>query len=304
MNAGTAWSLLGLTIRLAQGLGLHRSCPNSTPAEEKTLRSKVWWAIIWQDSLLSITYDRASSTATMDQHITPVPQSYAPVGHYYSSMYRLCKVGLDIVRDRATVMTARETYSRINEHRDSIQSIMRDSAEYLRDSRMCTSLRESLEHWALYLHSSYILAELCRPAISSASADSELARAFKQFCIDNLVNCIEAFLGLQNITPYASQSWASVHRALSSALLLGIMGKQALYCCLSALLTLFRRTCPQPPRPPPPRPLHRRHRRHHRQHRSLRDLSADGPWHICTSQAQHPGVQDAAVCRRHCCRKQ
>lgn len=227
MNAGTAWALLGLTIRLAQGLGLHLPCSSSTPAEERAFRSKIWWAIIWQDSLLAITYDRASSTATMDQHSTPVPQVYAPVGHYYSSMYRLCKVGLDMVRDRAVVMTSRETHSRINEHRDSIQTIMRDSAEYLRDSRECTTLRESLEHWALYLHSSYILSELCRPAIGSASADSELSRAFRQFCIDNLINTVEAFLGLQNITPYASQSWASVHRALSSALLLGIMGTLA-----------------------------------------------------------------------------
>jgi len=38
---------------------------------------------------------------------------------------------------------------------------------------------------------------------------------------------VEAFLGLQNTTQFASQSWAAVHRSLSSALLLGILGEAA-----------------------------------------------------------------------------
>ena len=42
MNAGTAWSLMGLTLRLAMSLGLHRSCPLTTEAETKAVRSKVW----------------------------------------------------------------------------------------------------------------------------------------------------------------------------------------------------------------------------------------------------------------------
>jgi hypothetical protein len=71
------------------------------------------------------------------------------------------------------------------------------------------------------------VSELCRPAISPSTANYELSKAFKQTCIDSLVSTVEAFLGLQNITPYARQSWAAVHRSLSSALLLGIMGEHA-----------------------------------------------------------------------------
>jgi hypothetical protein len=40
-----------------------------------------------------------------------------------------------------------------------------------------------------------------------------------------LTNTVEAFLGLQNMTPFATRSWSSVHRSLSSALLLGILGE-------------------------------------------------------------------------------
>lgn len=200
LNAGTSWALLGLTIRLAQGLGVHRKCPPDVAPEHVFPRAKVWWAIIWQDSLLSITYDRASST-TLNASTMPMPQQFGPTCQYHQSMYRVSKVGLDIVNDRSKPMSVRETISRITEHRDALASIMKESAEYLRDSRKCNSQRETLEHWGLYLHSSYIMSELCRPAIS-ANADPELAK-FKQTCVENLVNTVEAFLGLNNIVGIA-----------------------------------------------------------------------------------------------------
>jgi hypothetical protein len=227
MNAGTSWSLMGLTLRLAMSLGLHRSCPPSTDVQTKATRSKVWWSIVWQDSLLSITYDRAATTAYIDPSTMPAPDAYTQIPPYHLAMYRLCRVGLEIVRDRTKTMSSRQLFTRITSHRNQIDSIMTETADYLRDSRTCKSVQESLEHWALYLHVSYIVSELCRPAISPSTASYELSSAFKQTCIDSLVSTVEAFLGLQNITPYARQSWAAVHRSLSSALLLGIMGEHA-----------------------------------------------------------------------------
>ena len=66
-----------------------------------------------------------------------------------------------------------------------------------------------------------------RPAISPSTSDYEIFKGFKQSCIDNLVNTVEAYLGLNNITSYTRHSWAAIHRALSSALLLGILGEHA-----------------------------------------------------------------------------
>ncbi|KAK5114500.1 hypothetical protein LTR62_002435 [Meristemomyces frigidus] len=225
MNAGTAWSLLGLTIRLAQGLGLHRSCPPQVSKEDVLPRSKTWWAIIWQDSLLSITYDRASTTSAMGVVTMPMPQHYEVIGSYHATMYRLSKINLEIVHDRATTLTEDVHRRRILEHRDAISALMRDSADYLRDSRNCTTSKETLEHWGLYLHTSYALSELYRPAISPNRSTSELARLFRRPCVEHLTNTLDAYLGLNNITSFAKQSWAAVHRALSSALLLGILGE-------------------------------------------------------------------------------
>jgi hypothetical protein len=225
MNAGVAWTLMGLTVRLSQTLGLHRLCPPSTPAQTKLVRSKVWWALLWQDSLLSISYDRASSTTTID-HTVPLSQHTAPgTRTYVESMYRLCKVGLDIVRERQRPQNSQDALLRITEHRNELQEIMVDAADYLKDSRRCRSMRDQLEHWALYLHISYITSELCRPAISPSTAGLDLSKTLRKTCIDSLTNTVEAFLGLQNMTPFATRSWASVHRSLSSALLLGILGE-------------------------------------------------------------------------------
>ncbi|KAF2195441.1 hypothetical protein K469DRAFT_722675 [Zopfia rhizophila CBS 207.26] len=225
MNAGVAWSLMGLTVRLSQTLGLHRVCPPSTPIQHKITRSKVWWALLWQDSLLSISYDRASSTTTID-HTVPLSQHTAPgTRTYVESMYRLCKVGLDIVRERQRPQNSHDALMRITEHRNELQEIMVDAADYLKDSRRCRSMRDQLEHWALYLHISYITSELCRPAISPSTANFDLSKTLRKTCIDSLTNSVEAFLGLQNMTPFATRSWASVHRSLSSALLLGILGE-------------------------------------------------------------------------------
>ncbi|CAI6335238.1 unnamed protein product [Periconia digitata] len=225
MNAGVSWSLMGLTVRLSQTLGLHRMCPPSTPAPQKIVRSKVWWALLWQDSLLSISYDRASSTTTIDHTVPFNPTTSPGTRSYVESMYRLCKVGLDIVRERQRPQNSHDALIRITEHRNELQEIMVDAADYLKDSRRCRSMRDQLEHWALYLHISYVTSELCRPAISPSAKGFDLSKTLRKTCIDSLTNTVEAFLGLQNMTVFATRSWASVHRSLSSALLLGILGE-------------------------------------------------------------------------------
>ena len=187
----------------------------------------IWsrWAVIWQDSLLSITYDRASTTFTISHHM-PVPQD--GVLSYVDCMCRVSTVGLDIVRERALPDQATsQQIQRIKAHREELKMMMDQAVDYLRDSRMCRTFQEQLQHWTLYLHVSYIMSELCRPAISPGRHKRELTAAFRGSCIESLANTVEAFLGLQKTTPFAYRSWAAVHRALSSALLLGILGEPA-----------------------------------------------------------------------------
>lgn len=65
MKAEASWALTGLTCRLAQSLGLHRtttldgrdSVPPDAKAKEMT-RRKLWWTCVWHDTLTSLSFDR------------------------------------------------------------------------------------------------------------------------------------------------------------------------------------------------------------------------------------------------------
>ena len=140
----------------------------------------------------------------------------------------LCRIGLNVNRQRAVSRPTNQQLLRIVEDRDKIMDVIECMADHLADVTKCRSIKDQLEFWNLYLHRSYILSELCRPAITYHHRRKEhrnIAVSLRLTCITNLANTVEAFLGLHNITEFASQSWAAVHRSLSSALLLGILGE-------------------------------------------------------------------------------
>ena len=174
-----------------------------------------------------MTSDRAtSSTVVENGH----QESGLVNASYIDSMRCLCKIGLNINRRKAVSQPTNVQILSIADQRDKIQDIVERMADHLADAGKCHSIKEQLEFWNLFLHRSYILSELCRPAITyhhRRKEHKELAASLRETCITNLANTVEAFLGLHNITEFATQSWAAVHRSLSSALLLGILGEPA-----------------------------------------------------------------------------
>ncbi|KAB8346018.1 hypothetical protein FH972_023070 [Carpinus fangiana] len=225
MNAGASWSFLGMTIRLAQSLGLH-TMPDTRPLSEIDLmRSRTWWAVLWQDSLLSISYDRASSAATADCPFPPEESSQRGGITFAEAMRRFCKVGLDTVRNRLAPQSIENRLTRCVDLRKEIQRTQERAADHLRDLGSCRSIKDQSEYWIVYLHASYMTSELCRPAISPSTAEFDKSNHLRRVCIDNLMNTVDAFLGLANSSPIHTRSWAVTHRALSSALLLGILGE-------------------------------------------------------------------------------
>ncbi|OQV01636.1 Fungal specific transcription factor domain-containing protein isoform 2 [Cladophialophora immunda] len=221
MNSGIAWCLLGLTIRIGQSLGLHQKAFRTSSDAERSVREELWWRIVWQDSLISITFDRASATPTISHHKT-IESAENVWLSYTDCMKILCETGLDIVRERSKHSDPRHELVRIKRHQDELARMMSHSLQHLKDATACQSMRDQLEHWNLYLHRSYIMCELYRSALKRKGASSELA-PFRAICLENMANTVDAFLGLSNVTRFATQSWAAVHRSLSSALLLGIL---------------------------------------------------------------------------------
>lgn len=127
------------------------------------------------------------------------------------------------MRERSEVQDYETELAFIIQHHDKLAEIMNQALHHLRDPTACKSIRDQLEHWNLYLHRSYVISELYRPTLKQSSPYLGTTAALKATCIESLANTVDAFLGLENITRFARHSWAAVHRALSSALLLGIL---------------------------------------------------------------------------------
>lgn len=161
MNAGVAWALLGMTNRLAQVLGLHKACRESTPLTTKNERTKTAWTVLWQESLLSITFDRSPSSTSLDiPDVNEIPYDSFMENRtlsYSGCMYQVCRVGLEMVQDRRKPRDANETVARMGKFEQELRQIMGNAAAHLKSSALCTSFREQLQHWALYLHTSYIV---------------------------------------------------------------------------------------------------------------------------------------------------
>lgn len=189
--------------------------------------TSIRWQIIWQDSLLSITFDRTSPSTNVASG-QPRHKNSSTKLSYVESMRHLCKIGLDIVNQRAVARSPHHRLLYIVERRDKIMEVVQQVDDHLTGLSNCRLMKEQLEFWNFNLHRSYILSELCRPTIRNEYGHGEhqdLARTLKALCMENLANTVEAFLGLHNVTNFATQSWAAMYRSLSSGLLLGVLGE-------------------------------------------------------------------------------
>jgi salicylate hydroxylase len=68
-----SWTLLGLAIRIAQGLELHRPPPDTLDCIQKEVRKRLWYACYMTDQLASTIYGRPVSTAS-STFTTPLPE--------------------------------------------------------------------------------------------------------------------------------------------------------------------------------------------------------------------------------------
>jgi Fungal specific transcription factor domain len=254
MNPGVAYILLGMALRMAFTLGLQTDS-HQFSGPQQYLRRRVWWALAWQDSHFSMSYDRPSSSALCEPEI-PYKTSGPGFRSYAESMFRIIKLTQEIIRGRMIQPRANLTWRAIQSYKEEVTRIVAEGAPHLRERNHCASKTEHLERLALKLHSSYITSELCRPALKeqvtaesegrkssqlagvmnseraqthgrsppqSASATMEpLTTQLRRECIANLVLTIDAYLEVHSISNHASRSWIGIQRAISAAFLLGI----------------------------------------------------------------------------------
>lgn len=228
MKAEASWALLGLTCRLAQSLGLHRSNPqegrdsSSDLSVKDYVRRKLWWTCQWHDTLTSLSFDRPNMTNIQCCPIPLLPSKAVQGLSYLEAMYTLTKIISEKLNPDAT---AAVTYDKILENCREIEAIRENVYPQLRSKDAAKTAVDRLQHYGTRLHTAFVISVCCRPALRSDCTNLSAAekRTLSEKCKSNLTETVRMFLSMHNISVIPTRSWAFTYHGLSSAVLLGIL---------------------------------------------------------------------------------
>lgn len=240
----------GLTIRLAQTLGLHWSPDPDTvdvdQRDEATVKYYIWYilelsllprglmltpvsttrrSLIWQDTLVSLCYGRPSCITVMDEippessssALTP-PQTYSfttSCNHLFIVANKICQA-----LNKAGFTRKPLSPSEIQDFKKIIDRIAKQSTPHLRDVEKCQNRDECIQHNFFREFVDSVMLCLYRPALLSNSDayNKELWAPYLQHCR----SVLHTFLELLKLDCPIRRSWVFVHVTLSCALTLGI----------------------------------------------------------------------------------
>ncbi|KAL2177456.1 fungal-specific transcription factor domain-containing protein [Thermothelomyces heterothallicus CBS 202.75] len=230
MKAEASWALLGLTCRLAQSLGLHRAQPldgRQTPdaARKEMARRKLWWTCLWHDTLTSLSFDRSPMTNIPCCPIPMSPTANTEGWAYLEAMFNLCQIISQRLNPDA-IATA--TYEQILDNCAAVENIRSKLSIQLRSKETCKSALDRLQHFAIRLHTSFMISVCCRPALirrDSNHLDATQRKFLADRCKANLTETVRMFLAMHQLSVIPTRSWAFTYHGLSSAVLLGILGE-------------------------------------------------------------------------------
>ncbi|KAJ8108634.1 hypothetical protein ONZ43_g6365 [Nemania bipapillata] len=229
MKAEASWAIIGMTCRLAQSLGLHRTITqDDTNPNEASLKSfvrrKLWWTCQWHDTLTSLSFDRPNMTNIPCCPIPIAPSATVEGLSYIEMMYHLCEL---ISKRLNPDATADYTYQSIMDNVEAVESLRGMVYPQLRSKEACKSVLDKLQHYATRLHTSFVVSVCCRPALRrdlTRLSPSE-QKALSDMCKANLTETVRMFLAMHQLSPIPTRSWAFTYHGLSSAVLLGILNE-------------------------------------------------------------------------------
>ncbi|KAK8851273.1 fungal-specific transcription factor domain-containing protein [Apiospora arundinis] len=228
MKAEASWALIALTCRLAQSLGLHRASPqdgresSSGMSTKDYVRRKLWWTCQWHDTLTSLSFDRPNMTNIQCCAIPLSSGSVVQGFSYLESMYHLTRLISEKLNPDAT---ATVTYENIMGNCQEVESIRDKVYPQLRSKEAAKTAIDRLQHYAVRLHTAFVVSVCCRPALRSdcTRLSAEEKQILSDKCKENLTETVRMFLSMHNISVIPTRSWAFTYHGLSSAVLLGIL---------------------------------------------------------------------------------
>lgn len=142
---------------------------------------------------------------------------------YLEVMMQLCRIISQRLNPDA-VATA--TYAQILENCQAVEDLRHLAAPQLRVKEACKSALDRLQHYAIKLHTSFVISVCCRPALrrgESNRLDTTQKKALADKCKENLTETVRMFLAMHQLSVIPTRSWAFTYHGLSSAVLLGIL---------------------------------------------------------------------------------
>ncbi|RAO68169.1 uncharacterized protein BHQ10_004181 [Talaromyces amestolkiae] len=215
-QSDATWAMLGLTVRLAQTLGLHTDRgANKYPEHVRLKRRKLWSIIIWHDCLLCLCHDR--QPAVLKPRNIHAQSSNEPLS-YVGAMQKLCLLSLDVLnRDEDRYIDAFNSLVEVD-------NLQRQLQPHLQNITSSKNMQQRLEHLAFRIHASFMTSFICRPAIKHPSqvTDSDQDRLLRNRAKSSLIEASKAFLDFQRLSIVPMRTWSMIHAVLTSTVLLGI----------------------------------------------------------------------------------
>jgi hypothetical protein len=140
-------------------------------------------------------------------------------------MYQLCQI---ISQRLGPDSVANSTYEQILQNCDAVKGIRDKLLVQLRSKEACKSAMDRLQHFAIRLHTSFMISVCCRPALmrrDSTHLDTAQKKFLADRCKENLTETVRMFLAMHQLSVIPTRSWAFTYNGLSSAVLLGILGE-------------------------------------------------------------------------------
>ncbi|KAL4949837.1 fungal-specific transcription factor domain-containing protein [Aspergillus filifer] len=217
-QSDSAWALLGTTVRLAQTIGLHTERGISHWPEHMRSKAKSLWSMtVWQDTLLSLCYDRPPIVSSRGW--SPIAVSVPSNLGYVDLMHYICWIALKVMQiDETPDSEPTQNLSLLAE----LDRTYEGAQPHLLQRDSCKNLQQHLEHLALRMHFSFAVSALCRPAIRSSPHIHQDPRyaTLRSRAKQSLIMASKTFLDFQALSIVPLRTWSMVHTVLSSTLLL------------------------------------------------------------------------------------
>ncbi|OBR14729.1 Fungal specific transcription factor domain-containing protein [Colletotrichum higginsianum IMI 349063] len=143
---------------------------------------------------------------------------------YLDTMYHLCEI---ISRRLNPDVATSVSYEQMVENCEAVENLRNMVAPNIRIKEQCKRAVDRLQHYAVRLHTSFVISVCCRPALrrDCTKLTPEQKRHLSEKCQHNLAETVRMFLAMHQLSVIPTRSWAFTYHGLSSALLLGILGE-------------------------------------------------------------------------------